>query len=135
MTQIDFYILEEPQFKDSLAFACRLAEKAYQQGHQITIECADDVANLDMWLWTFNDESFLPHGPDHHHSNRIVVSRLHQQGAPLFLKLTLSPIDAAESWQRVLQIVPKDPSLRNSARQLYRHYQSQGHTLNTHTIK
>ena len=64
MTQVDFYILKSGRPGGRQLFACRLAVKAYKQGHTIYIntESPQQLRELDDLLWTFRDGSFLPHG-------------------------------------------------------------------------
>jgi DNA polymerase-3 subunit chi len=63
MTQIDFYILTQKSAISRLHYACRLAEKAMNQGHHIAIALDDEEQALTLsdYLWSFKPESFLPH--------------------------------------------------------------------------
>jgi DNA polymerase-3 subunit chi len=63
MTQVDFYILKDTGETARALFACRLTEKAVQQGHQVYIntESSVQLLQLDDLLWTFRAGSFLPH--------------------------------------------------------------------------
>ena len=64
MTRVDFYLLKDTgNAAGPLFTCCRLAEKAYMQGHRIFIntESALQLQQLDDLLWTFRDGSFLPH--------------------------------------------------------------------------
>ena len=59
----DFYILEDSAATARALTACRLAAKAYAHGHQVYIHCQDQAAamTLDNLLWTFKEDSFIPH--------------------------------------------------------------------------
>lgn len=63
MTQIDFYVLTQTTAIARLHYACRLAEKAMNQGHHIAIALDDEAQaqTLSDYLWSFKPESFLPH--------------------------------------------------------------------------
>ncbi len=63
MTQIDFYVLTQTTAIARLHYACRLAEKAINQGHHIAIALDDEpqAQTLSDYLWSFKPESFLPH--------------------------------------------------------------------------
>ena len=134
--QVDFYLFEKAQsFADCQTFACRLIEKAYQQGNQITIEneSAQAAQQLNDQLWTFSLTSFIPHQQEQ--KEYVSVTCKQKTATHILLKLTLST-NSSNNWQRVLQIVPNNQQLKQQARELYRHYQQQmGITLNTHTIK
>jgi DNA polymerase-3 subunit chi len=59
--EILFYHLELARLKDVLPM---LLDKSLQRGWRVAIEAADrrQVEELDDYLWTFSEESFLPHG-------------------------------------------------------------------------
>ncbi|MDQ1342927.1 MAG: polymerase subunit chi, partial [Pseudomonadota bacterium] len=62
-TKVDFYLLGAPDPRARLATACRLAEKAFDQGMRVTVRTASpaEAVELDDLLWTFSDRSFVPH--------------------------------------------------------------------------
>ncbi|WP_353177733.1 DNA polymerase III subunit chi [Salinisphaera sp. T5B8] len=63
MTEVFFYILEDEADDASARFACRLTEKAHENGHRVYLHVADDEAAqaLDALLWVFRQGSFVPH--------------------------------------------------------------------------
>jgi hypothetical protein len=62
-TQVDFYLLSDSEPRAALKTACRLAEKAYDQGLKVVVrtDSSAATAQLDDLLWTFSDRSFVPH--------------------------------------------------------------------------
>ncbi|MCG6984313.1 MAG: DNA polymerase III subunit chi, partial [Thiocapsa sp.] len=64
MTRIDFYSLEADSTGDRFLLTCRLVERIRTTDVRILIHCPDSeqARHLDRLLWTFRDESFLPHG-------------------------------------------------------------------------
>ncbi|MEA2080825.1 MAG: DNA polymerase III subunit chi, partial [Pseudomonadota bacterium] len=63
MTQVDFYLLQDDSAQNRISFACRLADKAYRLGNRVFIhtESAEQSRRLDDLLWTFQQNSFVPH--------------------------------------------------------------------------
>ncbi len=61
MGRIDFYHLQSQTLENVLP---KLLEKAYSLGKNIKIKVGNEmrVEFLNSLLWTYNDESFLPHG-------------------------------------------------------------------------
>lgn len=61
MTRFDFYHLQRAPLEQVLP---KLCEKAYATGKRIKIMLGTDerVEFINSLLWTYNDESFLPHG-------------------------------------------------------------------------
>ncbi len=63
MTEVLFYHLTESKLEDALP---ALLEKSIERGWKVVVQTAEDVRRdfLDAHLWTFRDDSFLPHGTD-----------------------------------------------------------------------
>ena len=61
MTRVDFYHLQKQTLDEVLP---KLLSKAYETKEKIVVKIgtAERVEFLNSHLWTFNDESFLPHG-------------------------------------------------------------------------
>jgi DNA polymerase-3 subunit chi len=61
--EVWFYHLERTGLDQALP---ELLEKTLARGWRAIVRArqAERVAALDSWLWTYRDESFLPHGPD-----------------------------------------------------------------------
>ena len=61
MTRVDFYHLERGSVEDVLP---KLLEKAYDCGKAIVVKVGNEVRVevLSTALWTYDDQSFLPHG-------------------------------------------------------------------------
>ena len=61
MTRVDFYQIETDE--PTLQFACRLIEKIYLLGHKAHIHTvdADQSQALDVMLWSFRADAFIPH--------------------------------------------------------------------------
>lgn len=63
MTEVLFYHLERASLESVLP---GLLEKTLERGWKAVVRCGarDTVTRLDELLWTYNDESFLPHSAD-----------------------------------------------------------------------
>lgn len=139
--RVDFYLLidTEPNAVDTLA--CRLLEKAYVRGHRVFVYCAEqtDALRLDELLWTFKEESFIPHnlqgeGPEPPPAIQIGYQQVAPRGYHDIL-LNLSgdiPVFHGQ-FQRLMEIVPASETAKASARERFRVYRKSGYTLNTHT--
>lgn len=62
-TEVWFYHLERTGLDQALP---ELLEKTLQKGWKAVVRLreADRLQQLDSWLWTYRDDSFLPHAPD-----------------------------------------------------------------------
>ncbi len=61
MARIDFYHLQKQSLEEVLPI---LLSKAYSTGNRILIKTSssEHAEQINSFLWTFNDESFIPHG-------------------------------------------------------------------------
>ena len=62
--QVLFHQFKKKSGRDLLVYACRLVEKGYKQGtSSIYIHCnnEEEANEIDALLWTFRQESFVPH--------------------------------------------------------------------------
>jgi DNA polymerase-3 subunit chi len=141
MTQVDFYILEDSQPQACPLFTCRLAEKAYKQGHQIYInaESGQQLKQLDDLLWTFRAGSFLPHAVYETGATAnppiLLGHAVEPEGASDVLVNLSSEIPAYFSrFSRVAELVGGSGEQRAAARERYRFYKDRGYTLNTHKL-
>lgn len=61
MTEILFYHLTESKLEDALP---PLLERSLERGWKVVVEAGSDerIATLNAHLWTYREDSFLPHG-------------------------------------------------------------------------
>jgi DNA polymerase-3 subunit chi len=61
MSEVGFYHLKSWSLERALP---RLLERALAEGHRVVVMAGSEerAASLDALLWTYSDESFLPHG-------------------------------------------------------------------------
>jgi len=61
--QVDFYVLSQTDTAAKHTYACRIANKAFGQGMTVFIATEDAAQSqmLDKLLWTFAQNSFVPH--------------------------------------------------------------------------
>ena len=141
MTQIDFYILNDTQPGALPLFTCRLAEKAYRQGHQVYIHTDSErqLTQLDELLWTFRAGSFLPHAVnagDSPGEQPILLGRDREPEGPgdVLLNLAAGVPGFFSSFNRVAELVGGDDEQLAAARERYRFYKERGYHLNTHNL-
>jgi DNA polymerase-3 subunit chi len=150
MTQVDFYILPESSDQARLAFACRLADKAVQQRLDVFMlaDSEGEARQLDELLWTFAQNSFLPHrlawdldAPAEEPiligcRERAMVEAVTDQTQRWDVIVNLTP-DVPETfsrYQRLAEIVDADPGRREHGRVRYRYYRDRGYELKTHQL-
>ncbi len=142
MLKIDFYILPDALPLQRLQFACRLIEKAYKQKHRIFINAQDqaEAHQLDELLWTYREDSFLPHnllgeGPYSAPPIQIGVEATPENHRDILLNLSHTVPTCHTQFNRILELILNEPSAQEFARERFRFYRSHGFELNTHKLQ
>ncbi len=143
MPKIDFYILAKSNEKARLHFACRLIEKIYKQNFSIYIHTQDTTHAhaLDELLWTYRDDSFLPHnliGEELYPAPPIQIGFTEaspKKHRDILLNLSNQvPVFYAQ-FSRVLELVINIPNEQEAARVRYRSYRTAMHSIQTHKLE
>jgi DNA polymerase-3 subunit chi len=137
MTRIDFHT----NIGDKLAYACRLARKAYgAQGKLVLLaEDAAQAAALDAALWTLSETDFLPHvmaGDPLAGVTPIIVTDSDQIDFPhgdMLVNLRRSTPANVDRFQRVFEIISTDEEDAAAGRKRYVAYKQQSYPL-THFV-
>jgi DNA polymerase-3 subunit chi len=137
MPRVDFYILALEGTEAREHFCCRLATRAWREGHTVQVRVADEAAaeRLDNALWTFDEASFIPHGRESlDGDNPIVISPAPAPG-DLMINLTDALPDDWTTCTRIAEIISAEEPIRQTGRTRYRDYQQAGATPQTHRIE
>lgn len=137
--QVDFYVLAQPG-QSAEKLACRLAMKAWQQGHRVLIQTQDEnqAGALDELMWDNPPGRFLPHETGAA-SDRAPVSiqakpPVDGDGRDLLINLAVDPVAEPQRFRRLLEIVPADTELRAASRLKFKTYRDLGLEPASHTI-
>ncbi len=141
MSQVSFYILNNVSIEQ---FTCQLTEKIFKKGHKIHILTTDSqqTERLDKLLWTYDEQSFLPHvaatesNNDLQRETPVTISHhpKHALTSDVLINLCSEIPAFYRQFTRVAELVPSDPQQRQTARVRYKHYQQQGNTVASHEI-
>lgn len=140
MTEVDFYLLPETDADSRFTVACRLLEKAYRQGLNAHVCCANqaDLEQLDHQLWTFRPGSFVPHDMAENNTGSVPISLgIDHKPAPhisLLMNLRDTVPDYHSQFVRVLELVPPHPVAKQQARVRYSFYNDLGYVLRHHQL-
>lgn len=142
MTRIDFYSLEEQSGADRFLLTCRLVERIYSEGHRILIHLPDGAQanHLDRLLWTFRQQSFLPHGLAKDADRALTPILIDEDGDPgdehqVLINLGLAVPTFFGSFERLCEPVDQDPDVRSAGRERYVYYRARGYPLHHHKIR
>ena len=142
MTEITFHF----NTPDKLNYAVRLLRKAVKSGARVVVSGAEDqLVQLDDMLWGFSPEDFFAHA--FHDGSPELVS-----ASPVLLGLPAAPTSVStlahpvlvnlgvpvpngfERFERLIELVGREPEDRLPARDRWKHYASRGYELKRHDV-
>jgi DNA polymerase-3 subunit chi len=134
-TRIEFHLAAGTDRRARLLAACRLAEAAYRQGSRVAVRTsgpAETVA-FDELLWTFADDSFVPHGtwPMDEGAAAFTPVLVGSAALPpshrdLLINLGQEPPPDVPAYGRVCEVVGADDEGRKAGRNRWRAYREAG---------
>lgn len=139
MTRIDFYVLQSDQPREADTFACRLAEKAYRAGLRVllAVDNRARAGELDQLLWTFREDSFLPHAPQSAEQGAAVEINCGEEPG-LHHGLLINLCSEVPGWfsrfERLAEIVLQQPRALARSRTRFSHFRDRGYPLQSHKI-
>lgn len=148
--QVDFYILAAAAERERLRTACRLADKAWQQGHRVFIhaDSRETARSIDDMLWTYRQDSFVPHAMysqrqgingqsvDEDALEPVLVGDGSTYPAEIDVLINLAETvpPFADKSRRVAEIVSADDPGRRTGRIRYRDYLDRGVSIQQHDL-
>jgi len=142
MTRIDFYSLKEPSRGDRFLLTCRLVERIYGTGQRTFIQVPDreQARHLDRLLWTFRQQSFLPHGLVNDSDRALTPILIGYDDDPgeenqVLINLSLEVPPFLEHFERLCELIDQDSNVREAGRKRYVYYRDHGYPLHHHEIQ
>lgn len=142
-TRADFYVVSGPGERVARV-ACRLAEKVYESGQTAFIRVPDQqgAEQLDALLWSFREDSFIPHrradqgNEQGKHNLPIIIGEGEATPArDVLINISAHSEPAPERFERIAEVFSEsDENARTQARERWRHYQERGFTLKNHKV-
>lgn len=133
MTRVDFYFNAE----DKVEAARKLAAKIYQAGKNALFYAADErvAGELDSVIWTRDKLAFVPHVRCGHPLAKETAILIGTDADALASPDILVNLEAERPpffgrFERLIELVSRDPADRQAARDRYRFYQERGYEIN-----
>lgn len=140
--KVDFYLLGEEAEKARFIFSCRLAEKAYRLQRSLFVFCENRLTaeTLDELLWTFRENSFIPHNLQGEGPEPPPPIQIGYQGEPrgyqdILLNLSPSIPPFYRRFQRIMEIIPNNDDAKEKGRTRFKVYREAGAVIETHSIE
>jgi DNA polymerase-3 subunit chi len=143
VTRVDFYSLEDGSRGDRFLLTCRLAERIYEgRTMRVYIYVPDPshAEHLDRLLWTFKEQSFIPHGRIGKTDPQLTPVLIGGDAGPaqedqVLINLDRSVPDFFARFERLCEPIDQDPSVRDAGRRRFRYYRDRGYELHHHKIR
>ena len=132
--QVLFHHFEKTSGRDLLVYICRLVEKGYKQGSKpiyIHFDSENEAKEFDSLLWTFRQESFIPHTllghPEQEKTPVIIGWDTNQiETAEALINVSQDIPRASKSTSKIHEIVGNDENKKNKAREKWKAYKANG---------
>lgn len=134
VTRIDFHT----NVGDPLAYACRLARKAYASGRALVVLAEPQrLAAFDAQLWTFAPLEFVPHcmakSALAQETPVVLASDLNDVPHHQVLVNLGAPVPAQFArFERLIEIVGNESDELAAGRERFRFYRDRGYAIETH---
>ncbi|STX29448.1 DNA polymerase III subunit chi [Legionella beliardensis] len=139
--RVDFYLMTSDNAKARWLLACRLLEKAYARQHNVFVYCNNkqDAELIDELLWTFKDDSFIPHHLQGEGLKPPPPIQIGYGDEPKgYHDILLNLADEIPAFylrfSRIMEVVLNNEQAKELSRVHYRLYRSKQYDLHTHTI-
>jgi DNA polymerase-3 subunit chi len=138
--QVDFYVVL-PEGQSAAQVACRLALKAWEQGHHVLVLAGDEseAQSLDSLMWEYPPGRFLPHSTNAPDTGTPVSIGTQGTALPagrdVLINLSDQPVPETGGLRRLLEIVPHEEERRPASRRKYTVYRDRGLETTTHHLK
>jgi DNA polymerase III subunit chi len=135
----DFYIINEDNAQSRYPILCRIVEKAYQAGQCIYIHTTheQEARLIDQLLWSYSDNSFIPHMLTGKYEAAIVPVQIgFAQEAlgfnDILINLSFTIPSFYNQFQRIIELVWQNDEAKQICREHYRFFKNLGCELNTY---
>ncbi len=142
VTRVDFYVSPSSDARERQLLACRLTEKAYRQKLKVYLktESGEQDRTMDDLLWTFRAGSFVPHAIVSAENDPDIRVWLGHATAPqttsdVLINLAADIPTNFDQFERIVELVDQNDTIKQAARERYRHYKQHGLELFTHTLQ
>lgn len=133
MAEVLFYHLTESRLEEALP---PLLEKSLDRGWRVSVHLGSEerLAALDAHLWTYREDSFLPHGGEGAHAARqpvlLTLAVDSSNGATVRFAVDGAAIPALEGVERLVMMFDgHDQDQLVSARAQWKTLKADGHSL------
>lgn len=127
MAKISFYLFEKSNERQ-VDSACRLCRKILTQSEKIWWYCPDLQLQpqLDELLWSFDPQSFIPHGIDDEQAAVCISERLPTTKDWIIFNFNHLALEQPEQFGHIIEIVENNETAKQLGREKFKMYRRLG---------
>lgn len=126
MTQVSFYLFEQSNERQA-QIACRLCRKLWQKNKMwIYAPTSAEQHQMDELLWSFDANSFLPHGIDQLDAPICISGQLPTSNDWMVINFSTEALPQLERFAHVIEIVEQDETMKQQGREKFKQYRRAG---------
>lgn len=136
---INFYVTKHHSIADSMGDICKVLEQLERNGKIFVYTPDAQLTNsLDNALWTYKDDSFVPHTSNLAEIDDVDIFIQHERPENIvfatIVNLSVSAIQDPKAVQNILEFVYTDDLQKQKSREKYNTYKQAGFTIKTFNI-
>ena len=141
-TNVLFHHFESIERKDFLIYVCKLIEKGYKQNINpifIKTDTQKQAEELDKVLWTFRQESYIPHtlvDQDSNNTQPVQIGWIDNEidDAEAIINLSDGMPDISNHLKKIHEIIENIDEKKEKARERWKKYKSIGFNIKAHKV-
>jgi len=141
-TNVLFHHFESIERKDFLVYVCKLIEKGYKQNINpifIKTDTQKQAEELDKFLWTFRQESYIPHtlvDQDSNNTQPVQIGWIDNEieDAEAIINLSDGMPDISNHLKRIHEIIENIDEKKDKARERWKKYKSIGFNIKAYKV-
>ena len=141
-TNVLFHHFESIERKDFLIYVCKLIEKGYKQNINpiyIKTDTQKQAEELDKILWTFRQESYIPHtlvDQDSNNTQPVQIGWIDNEidDAEAIINLSDGMPDISNDLKKIHEIIDNIDEKKEKARERWKKYKSIGFNIKAYKV-
>ena len=141
-TNVLFRHFESIERKDFLIYVCKLIEKGYKQNINpiyIKTDTQKQAEELDKILWTFRQESYIPHtlvDQDSNNTQPVQIGWIDNEieDAEAIINLSDGMPDISNHLKKIHEIIENIDEKKEKARERWKKYKSIGFNIKAYKV-
>jgi len=127
MAQISFYLFENSTERQ-VESVCRLCRKILNQHAHIWWYCVDSElqTELDEKLWSFDAQSFIPHGIDQPNSPVCISAELPPSNDWVLFNFNNHALEQTQNFRHIIEIIENNEPAKQIGREKFKAYRRLG---------